>query len=236
MAWNDLKIWGGLFNTDNNKTFGGQVWELVSRFTWQAKQTVIGFFVAQTMNTLHLAGGVQDVDYLHGATIISTGKDWTAFTLSNYIMGGNRLVANNGNELFQHEYGHYIQSQSYGPLYLSKVGIPSLFSKNTSLSPHHNNPTEQDANIRAFKYFKKYYTSDFDTSDASDNYNGLWNSNNDINGMQWNNYKANAINNELILSQSPISISWYDVVLNLIPIIGDIADGLINTVQYNKSY
>lgn len=236
MAWNDLKIWGGLFNTDNNKSFGGQVWELVSRFTWQAKQTVIGFFVAQTMNTLHLAGGVQNVDYLHGATIISTGKDWTAFTLSNYIMGGNRLVANNGNELFQHEYGHYIQSQSYGPLYLSKVGIPSLFSKNTSLSPHHNNPTEQDANIRAFKYFKKYYTSDFDTSDASDSYNGLWNSNNYINGMQWNNYKANAINNELILSQSPISISWYDVVLNLIPIIGDIADGLINTVQYNKSY
>lgn len=52
----------------------------------------------------------------------------------------------------------------------------------------------------------------------------------------WNNYKANAINNELILSQSPISISWYDVVLNLIPIIGDIADGIINTVQYNKSY
>ena len=101
-------------------------------------------------------------EYLHGATVISTRNNWTAVTIGSYIMGGKSLVANNGNDYFQHEYGHYIQSQRYGPLYLSKIGIPSAFSKNTSSSPHHNNPTEQDSNIQAFNYFRKYYSKEFD--------------------------------------------------------------------------
>ena len=232
-----MKIWGGLFNLDKNKTFGGQVWELVSRFTWQFKQTVLGFLSAHSMNTLRLYGGVEDVDYLHGATVISTRKHWTAMTISSYIMGGKNLVANDENVFFQHEYGHYIQSQLYGFIYLSKVGIPSLLSKNTLSSPHYNNPAEQDANIRAFNYFKKNYPSVFDTSDSCDEYNGLWNtSRNPINGMQWNNYKANAAYNERILYQSLMSVTWYNIVLNLIPFIGDTVDGLINKSQYNKTY
>jgi len=237
MAWNDIKIWGGLFNVDNNKSLGGKIWELVSRFTWQVEQTTIGFLIAHTINTIHLAGGVENVAYLHGATVISTHNRWTAMTVSSYIMGGKRLVANNGNDYFQHEYGHYIRSQRYGPLYLSKVGIPSLFSKNTKESPHHNNPAEQDANILAFNYFKKYYPSDFDISDVDDNYNGLWNMGlNPINGMQWNNYKSNAADNDDALSIFPMIITWYNLALNYFPYIGDIFDGLINTALYNQSY
>jgi len=41
---NDIKITLGLFATDPNKTFGGQVWEIISRVTWQAPQTTGGWF------------------------------------------------------------------------------------------------------------------------------------------------------------------------------------------------
>ena len=52
-----------------------------------------------------------------------------------YDANGNRgLYADPHNRLFQHEYGHYLQSQSMGPAF---------------------QPFEQDANRRAFLYFNK---------------------------------------------------------------------------------
>ena len=44
-----------------------------------------------------------------------------------------------------HEYGHYLQSQEYGPLYLFKVGLPS--------AKGNGKWTEHDANMRAASYF-----------------------------------------------------------------------------------
>lgn len=46
MAKNDLKIWGGLFTSDPNKSVMGRVWEVVSRFIWQPLQTIGGFLTA----------------------------------------------------------------------------------------------------------------------------------------------------------------------------------------------
>ena len=55
------------------------------------------------------------------------------------------------NSLFQHEYGHYLQSQKYGLLYYPEFGLPSL----TSARNHDYYPTEQDANARAYEYFNR---------------------------------------------------------------------------------
>ena len=97
-----------------------------------------------------------EVSSYDGATIIkSHSKDvfgiaGSGVTLGCYIVGNNTIKAAPNNSLFQHEYGHYRQSQEFGWLYLPKCGIPSLFSK----SPHNSHPVEQDANIRGYEYFK----------------------------------------------------------------------------------
>lgn len=46
-----------------------------------------------------------------------------------------------------HEYGHYLQSQKSGPLYLLKYGVPS--------GPGDADWTEIDANTRAATYFNR---------------------------------------------------------------------------------
>ena len=98
------------------------------------------------------------MDYWGGATVIS-GNFWgqgngSAVALGSYINGGQDLKADPNNPLFQHEYGHYLQSQEMGPAYFSRVGIPSIMSADGS-GNHKYQPFEQDANRRAFLYFNK---------------------------------------------------------------------------------
>ncbi len=159
MALNDLRIWGGLFVSDPNKNFGERVWEVVSRFTWQLPQTILGFFAAHAFNTFRLVGGISSVEYLHGATVLSTRKDgFGAFTLGSYITGDNDLIASDFNRLFQHEFGHYLQSQAFGPLWSFVFGVESVYSAiKNSPGKHKLFYTEQDANARSFLYYRKYY-------------------------------------------------------------------------------
>ena len=73
-----------------------------------------------------------------------------------YDANGNRgLYADPHNRLFQHEYGHYLQSQSMGPAFIPRVAIPSLMSTMYDDKSHAFQPFEQDANRRAFLYFNK---------------------------------------------------------------------------------
>lgn len=156
-ALNDIKIWGGLFATNSNLDFWGRTWELISRFTWQAPQTFCGWTFSQLCN-YHVMGGICNIDYYDGATVITNNNGQGAVTLGSYICGNSSLRADPNNRLFQHEYGHYIQSQGYGIFYLSRYGIPSGLNCIEWLSGnrnHDNHPVEQDANIRAFKYFNK---------------------------------------------------------------------------------
>ncbi len=99
---------------------------------------------------------MKSVSYYDGATAIEhyTNK-WGAFTLGSFINGEEGLQADPNNSLFQHEYGHYLQSQSVGPFYLQRYGIPSFIDAMGD-SNHDLHATEQDANIRAFKYFMEH--------------------------------------------------------------------------------
>ena len=72
------------------------------------------------------------------------------------------------NPLYMHEYGHYLQSQSHGPIYLFSIGLPSVYSAITKdridgppLSTHAYAGVEMDANRRAAKYFGEKYGVDW---------------------------------------------------------------------------
>lgn len=163
---NSLKIIGGLFTTDKNKNFGGKVWQLISRFTWELPQTIVGFITAQGANIL---GKVDNVSYKAGATVLRMRPSFGAFTIGSYIIGDRSISADPKNELFQHEYGHYLQSQRSGFLYLFKYAIPSLLSASRNSYAEHNSFwTEQDANLRAKAYWEKTVPG-YNNWDASSN-------------------------------------------------------------------
>ena len=214
-AWNDIKISVGLLLPDDNKNFWGRSWEVFSRFTWQAPQTAIGWTVAETCNTWGLAGGVESVNYKYGATVTRTNNGgWGAVTLGNYITGDHNIQAVADNPLFQHEYGHYIQSQATGIFYLPRYGIPSgLNCLGANEHRHKDHPVEQDANIRAFKYFKKhiegFYKWYYDLHPI-DNY-------------EWT-LPYTDEDNQNALKKGKLQPAWYDYFLLHDPII----DGLIN--------
>ncbi len=156
-ASNSIKIWHGLVKTGYKQGFFNRALELFSRFTWQLPQTIVGWGYAEFSNTI---GKVESVGYYGGATVISSTWDNPdsnkAVTLGNYIVGSRKIDADPRNEVFQHEYGHYIQSMMHGPAYLFTIGIPSLLNTMGWIGGEHKYFwTERDANNRAFKYFRQ---------------------------------------------------------------------------------
>ena len=151
---NLAKIWKGLATSDTNRTFFGQIIQVISRFTWQLPNTLIGLTVSLVANIL---GRVNFVDHHGGATVINYGdKRFGAFTIGSYIIGDITIQANADDILFQHEYGHYLQSETVGPAYLYVFALPSLFS---AIKNGHNGHkafyTEIDSNRRAYEYWKR---------------------------------------------------------------------------------
>ena len=165
---NSFNIWKGLFSLDSNKSFWGRVGEFFSRFTYQLPQTALGLFSAHGYN---MFGSVEKVKSLYGATVLTTHnmKGTSAMTLGSFIIGNSGTYADPNNATFQHEYGHYLQSQAMGWAYLSKVGLPSLFSAAGS-GDHKYKPFELDANYRAFNYFNKNVPGFYKSRESKGNY------------------------------------------------------------------
>lgn len=149
---NNSRIFLGLFETDTKQAGWG--WQIVSRFTWEGIQTSMGYTAAEFTN---LFKDVKAVDYWRGATTVQTRGQWGGITLGSYIIGDEDLEANPFTPLFQHEYGHLLQSRASGWSYIPRFGIPSLFDRynGTKYQDHHKNPVEIDANARALLYFTK---------------------------------------------------------------------------------
>ena len=145
-AWTNKENWHSTYMSWKIDTglFRGNLKQILSRFTWEAPQTFLGQTIATIQNTFN---GVKSISYYGGATAVETyGEKWGGFTLGNYIMGHRGLHADPDNILFQHEYGHYLQSQSFGPFYIQRCALPSLFDTFGN-KRHNNHPVEQDANI-----------------------------------------------------------------------------------------
>lgn len=149
-AINETKLTLGLFRSGGHQNIFQSIWEVVSRFTWQLPQTLVGYGYANYLNYT----SDTKIDYYGGATTISTPAMKNAVTLGNYIAGNPNLKADPSNYLFQHEFGHYLQSKKYGPAYLSAFAIPSGISVAKG-NDHKLFRVEQDANARAIKYFNK---------------------------------------------------------------------------------
>ncbi len=148
-ARNDLRIWGGLFVSDTNLTSGKRFLEVGSRLTYQGPQTGIGFFMAHFYNTVLCR--VNSVSHPNGSTLLNMNVGWTGICFGNYILTKKASAPDPDNRIFQHEYGHYLQSKRMGFAYLIRVGLPAIMSTGI----HDEHPVEVDCNREAFLYFNK---------------------------------------------------------------------------------
>lgn len=157
------QITRGLFLTDNKRSPWGRVWQILSRFTWELPQTLVGWLYTMMRA---LAGQVDRVDTLGGITF-ATKKNWSysmGVSLGTYVdlwagpwMHGEGVAFILGNQICQHEFGHTADSQRFGWLYLPFIGLPSLLSA-ISKGDHNVFWTEIRANRHAKYYFGKYYS------------------------------------------------------------------------------
>ena len=177
MALNDVKIWGGLLQTDPNKGFWGRTWEFFSRLTWQSPQVFTGLSWSLAKNFVGVVDRVEyfdDITYIINENWKGSGKQ--GVTLGNYInidmietipkdISFTDYVLNNcfyDSSICMHEYGHTIQSKRWGPLYLFSIGIPSGISQLLDIWEWggHNHDyfySEIWANRNALKYFSETY-------------------------------------------------------------------------------
>ena len=237
---NEVKIWAGLFVSDPNKNFGQRLWETVSRFTWQLPQTIVGFVFSHISNW---GWQTDKVDYKYGATVLSGNffGSGGAVTLGSYINGTRSLAADPNNSLFQHEYGHYLQSQKMGWGYLSRVGIPSLMgAANYDDGNHDFQPYEQDANRRAFNYFnenvKGFYKS-FNDRHLPHGWN-FYNNPLDVNHIgissRYGYSDYNNSNDMDLVNSLSLHAHWYDYVGWLDGTVGALCVGIGNGIYFNK--
>jgi hypothetical protein len=181
-AGNEIKIWGGLFETDPNRNFWERSWQLISRFTWELPQTTLGWSISSGRN---IAGDVDNVDYYGGATLVNkndNSREKWGFTLGPYINSKNMVADPYTDDMFRHEYGHTLQSQLVGPLYLTHVAIQSLIGQgldDMGLNDHNKEWYETQANRMSYRYFKNHDNKALDTLPWDDtkyprNYNPNW--------------------------------------------------------------
>ncbi|MBF4472946.1 hypothetical protein IRZ80_16255 [Flavobacterium sp. HJJ] len=168
---NAFKIDLGVFQTDKNRTFFGQVSQVFGRLSWELPQTDIGNMYTHFQN---ITGNIDRVDYFGGATFATNenSKKTNGITFGSYIninikdrIKGNFEDRVLSDPLFMHEYGHTIDSQYFGPLYLFAIAIPSGISAwqsvNRKDNAHDHYWTEIRANNKASRYFKKHYGIDW---------------------------------------------------------------------------
>jgi len=104
---------------------------------WEKPQAMLGNLVSHTRN---LSGNVDNVEIRNGVVLVndndpSSRRRW-GMTLGPYIDSENIEV---GDDMYWHELGHTIQSRILGPLYITKVGIPSLMSATFGSDEYHSN-------------------------------------------------------------------------------------------------
>lgn len=107
---------------------------------------------------------VDKVTYLDGMAAIAAPKavkGGGAFTIGYTSVGPKNYTADWRDHLFVHEYGHYIQSQHFGPLYLNVIATKSLmsawFTSKASKMSHSERWFEVDASALGAKHFDKKY-------------------------------------------------------------------------------
>jgi hypothetical protein len=182
------QIDGGLFQKDPNRNFGGNAWLFFSRFTFEAPQTFLGNTYSHIRNAF---GYVDNVEYYGGAILVNRVNNkpnkngfiesW-GLTLGSYINSQNIDEDFENDNLFWHEFGHTLQSRLTGPLYLFKVGIPSIVGGALDGKLGHSHSREwyeTQANRMAYRYLKKQVSNSgliqrWNSNQYPRNYNPSW--------------------------------------------------------------
>lgn len=116
-----------------------------TRFGWELPQTAIGYLIAQWRVA---SGRVKHIETLDGVTFVA-GRHREPHTTAGMSLGCfvqmwlprragencERWAWHGGNEMVRHEYGHTVDSQLWGWLYLPVIGLPSLVSQALDLNP-----------------------------------------------------------------------------------------------------
>ena len=143
-AGNSARLWSSFAR--------GRFSQIVSKFTWELPQQLAGVVAGHVNNIL---GNIESISHSQGATLVETkAENWGCYTLGSIITAQKGTDVTS--DLFQHEYGHYMQSQLIGPAYLFAVGLPSLGSAMINPERHGHFYTEKWANRLAKKKFGRY--------------------------------------------------------------------------------
>lgn len=139
--------------------FKGNFLQILNKWTYSIGNSFVGNVVA---NGANLIGKVNDVTYMDGMAAISgVTSGNAAVTIGHYSMGPKGYKADWRDNLFVHEYGHYIQTQFMGFMYFPVVAIPSLFSawftSKWSGMEHNERWFEVNASKLGAKHFDKKY-------------------------------------------------------------------------------
>lgn len=173
-----LKIALGGLMIDENKTFKEQRNSIISRWTLELPQTILGKFYSHYRN---LTSNV-DVSYYHEATIVDVPADDPSKSRWGVTLGSFINTFNENRDLIRHEYGHVIQSKKIGPLYIPLIGIPSIIGcevEDISNHDHDYEWYETWANKLSYEYLTIYDAAGlrknpWDDTKYSRNYNLNW--------------------------------------------------------------
>lgn len=138
-----IRIFAGRYRFDRQPLRG--LGQALTRFEWELPQVGLGYLLAQWRNIL---GKVERVDTVDGVTFV-TGRHWERHSYAGVSLGcfANMWVSDRIGEDFEgyarrspfhiygHEYGHTVDSQLWGWLYLPVVGLPSLISQALGMNP-----------------------------------------------------------------------------------------------------
>lgn len=148
-AW---KIDKGMWRTDKNEPWYDQVYSVIRRWTHEFLQSFAGLCFSHASNMFDEV----EVSYYNEATVVDRtyAKGLWGVTLGSYINIGTYNV-----DIIRHEYGHVIQSQHLGPLYLPAIGLPSLIGCGVAEISNHSHDDEWYetwANNLSYQYLSKY--------------------------------------------------------------------------------
>lgn len=167
---NSIFILTGLFSTDSNEGSFLYIFLLLSRFTWELPQTLLGYIFAQSMNII---GRVGDVRLFAGTiycvhNVRSRRRQGVSIGNFIYVKLLSGVLIFEKDPLLLHEFGHHLQSRRFGLLYLLIIGIPSLISAIRAkplpggISTHDLQWYELQANRYAAAYLFRNHQVDWD--------------------------------------------------------------------------
>ncbi len=73
---------------------------------------------------INVAHNPKVLSFYKGSTIINVGNGYSAFTIAGTVWAQNGI----GLDTLRHEYGHTVQEKILGPLYLTRIAIPSFIT------------------------------------------------------------------------------------------------------------